>query len=103
MKNEEKQALIERCEQKIKELKKVQFGIMHKDKLDLLIYCQALAALTAQPVKLPDFNGLDQLAGKFLQNAISSGGKVSAAYTECAHLLATEVKAIRQQGYEVQE
>lgn len=50
MTNEEKQALIQRCEQKIKELSKVQFGIMNKDKLDLLIYCQALATLTAQPV-----------------------------------------------------
>lgn len=54
MTEEQKQALIERCEQKIKELSKIDVGIMHTDMLDLLIYCKAIAALTAQPIKLPD-------------------------------------------------
>lgn len=41
-----KQELIERCEYKIKQLSKVQCGIMHRDMLDLLIYCHAIASLT---------------------------------------------------------
>ncbi|GEM_PF-4718485 len=50
------------------------------------------------PVKLPDLSSLDRLAGKFLQAGVDRGGRVSSAYTECAHLLATELKSIRAAG-----
>lgn len=48
-----------------------------------------------------DFSALDRLAGKFLQASVGRGGRVSSAYAECAHLLATEVKLLRAAGYEV--
>lgn len=92
MNAEEKQALIERCEEKIKELSKVQFGIMHKDKLDLLIYCQALAALSAQPVKLPP------------RRFMLTREDIDQDYEPCMAIAVEDaIAAIRAAGYEVQE
>ncbi|UIL54695.1 hypothetical protein LZU96_21350 (plasmid) [Pantoea agglomerans] len=87
MTEEQKQALIERCEQKIKELSKVEFGIMHKDKLDLLIYCQAITNLTAQPVKLPQ---------------IIQIGYTHDEITAMCNVRNDAVAAIRAAGYQVE-
>lgn len=38
----------------------------------------------------------DELAGKFLQAGIDRGGRVSSAYTECAHLLAKTTRELRK-------
>lgn len=88
MTEEQKQALIERCEKKIKALSKVQFGIMHEDKLDLLICCQALASLTAQPIKL---------------EPIIQIGYTHDEITCMCNIRNDDIKAIRAAGYEVQE
>lgn len=100
MTNEEKQALIERCEQRIKELSKVQFGIMHKEKLDLLIYCQALKSLCTKPVRLPNKIERDDADGYWMHKS----GRVSAVNAAYFNEALSECKeALNAQGYEVQE
>ena len=41
---------------------------------------------------------LDHLAGQFLQASVDRGGRVSAAYAECADLLAKTIRKMRNQS-----
>lgn len=91
MTEEQKQALIELCKLRIKVLQTYWHANaedMSLAKLDLEVYETALAALTAQPVKLPDVWGYEHPE------------KEEPFYT----LNKDEViAAIRAAGYEVQE
>lgn len=101
MSEEQKQALINRCKNRIAFYKAAgNTGTFDADTLQLTEI--ALAALTAQQHELPDLSRLDRLAGNFLQASVDRSGRVSSAYAECAHMLAAEVKSIRAAGYQVE-
>jgi len=90
MTNEEKHALIEHCKEEIENLKwRMDRTIATQGNVAYLISCLkrqeiALAALTAQPVKLPDVQVDNPIDGFFYR---------------CDEVIA----AIRMAGYEVQE
>lgn len=99
MTEEQKQALINRCKNRIAFYKAAgNTGTFDADTLQLTEI--ALAALTAQPVKLPHKIERDDADGYWMHKS----GRVSAANAAYFNEALSECKeALKAQGYEVQE
>lgn len=102
MTNEEKQALIEWAHKWIVPAKRIAES-NPSDKsaqASLKLYEVALAALTAQPVKLPNKIERDDIDGYWMHKS----GRVSAVNAAYFNEALSECKeALKAQGYEVQE